>query len=341
MRNRNRRRGFAKTHQTCPCPQHERACFSTFHDDPNSGYCHACARVVRSGHRAQPTSPLARAYEPSIEHVFVPEDVVDQTTQPIARVVNAFSNFDDYHEALTTYTEHRADGIDHTDALRLSGYDSVMRNRLTEISGMVSQLPGFFREMIRRTRVPHILTAFNVGYNAYHQVVFWITNSSGRICNGHAVHYNGLNRNPFLQTRYLYRSAEGFHVSAFFGAEQLMTGAMSWTKRDFDPLAPIVIVEAPKTAMLASVLYPDWIWLAACGTSGVTPAKSAALRGRDVRILFDNDLAGRDGAIRARRVLLEAGAFPSILNPEEVFGGPRPTGWDIGDEVLQILGGRP
>lgn len=341
MRHRNRRRGFAATHQTCPCPQHERSCFSTFRDDPNSGYCHACAKVVHSGHRAQPNSPVVRAEQPYVEQLFVPNDTVANTTQPLSSVIDALSNIEDCREAITAYAEHRAGGVNHTEALRLSGYDAVIRSCITEISSIVSQLPGYFRELIRRTRIPHILTAFNVGRITDHQVVFWITDTKGRVCNGHVVHYDGLNRNPFRQTRYLYRSAEGYYVSAFFGAEQLMTGAMSWTKRLFDPLAPIVIVEAPKSAMLAAMLYPDWIWLASCGTSGVTPAKAKELRGRDVGILFDNDLAGRDGAIRARQVLLEAGASPRVLNPEEVFGGPRPTSWDIGDEVLQILGGRP
>lgn len=54
------------------------------------------------------------------------------------------------------------------------------------------------------------------------------------------------------------------------------------------PTDPIVLVESEKTAMLMSVLIPDYIWLASSGAQGVKNAeRNAALKGRRVYLMPD------------------------------------------------------
>jgi|GEM_PF-6968545 len=171
------------------------------------------------------------------------------------------------------------------------------------------------------------------------ELVFWLCGQDGHVRNGQGIRYDGLNRIKSSHARFLYKARDGFRADLLYGAEQLRAEAHSWTGQRHDKQTVVVLVESPKTALLSSVLFPDRIWLASMGTSGVTPTKARDLKGRTVRILFDNDQAGHDGAVRALRVLLHVGAFASILHPEVVFGGPRIEGWDMGDEVTHRLGG--
>jgi hypothetical protein len=254
-------------------------------------------------------------------------------------LVSTFCNAEGFQEVIAEYVELKSNGLDHLAVYRRSGFGVFTRFRLMEISGLLRCLPGFFQQMICWTGVPNILTAFNVGQSNNGAVLFWIIDSTGQVCNAQSIYYNGLNRATNWTTSYLYRSADGYYASAFFGAEQLQRGAVSLTQRQLGPNAPICIVKSPKSAMLASIFHPEIIWLASCGSSGVMNLKSLALRGREVRIMFDIDNSGRDGARRAMGVLSEAGSYSAIVDPETAFGGPRPEGWDIGDEVLKLLGG--
>jgi hypothetical protein len=340
MSNRNRRGGFAKTHQTCPCPLHEIKCFSIFADDPSSGYCFACSQVVRGKSDTVRIVHLDHISTRATRQEFVPGDVLLESTWPIVNFVSTFCNAEGFQEAFTDYVSMKLAGIDHLTAYRRSGFKAFTRSRLPEISGAIRGLPRFFQKIIYLTGMPNVLTAYNIGQSNNGAIDFWIIDTNGRVCNAQCIHYNGLNRDTNATTRYKYQKAEGYMVSAFFGAEQLQRDALSWLKQKFSPHAPICIVESPKSAILAAVLYPEIIWLASCGSSGVTPAKAFALRGREVHILFDNDAAGRNGAQAAMKVLSDAGALPTIMDPEVAYGGPRPVGWDIGDEVLRILGGQ-
>ncbi|MBK7186171.1 MAG: toprim domain-containing protein [Ignavibacteria bacterium] len=259
---------------------------------------------------------------------------------PVVDAVESFANIEGHREAISDYGDLRADGLDHLAAARASGYRAIAESRLPEIRGKINRLPTFFREIIQSTYVPDILSAFNVGISHHGATQFWIVDAYGRICNTQEVFYSGLSRNTDRPLRYKFRTGDGYAVSAFFGSEQLQPGYYSWTQRAFDPFAMIVVVESPKSAMLASILYPSVIWLAACGASGITPTKAHSLRGREVRILFDNDQAGTDGARKGLNVLREAGAFAQIVDPTVFFGGSRPNGWDIGDEALMVIGGQ-
>jgi hypothetical protein len=341
MSNRNRRGGFAKTHQACPCPLHETKCFSIFADDPSSGYCFACSQVVRGKTDIARMSLSDRSGPKPPPQEFIPLDAVLESISPIVNFVSTFSNAEGYQEAFMDYVWLKSAGKDHPKAYRLSGFEAFTRSRLTETSRLVLGLPEFFQQMIYRTGVPNILTAFNVGQSRTGAVLFWIIDSTRRACNAQSIHYQGLNRDMAATTSFMYHSSEGYRVSAFFGAEQLQRGAVSWTQQPFTPNAPICIVESPKSAMLGAVFHPEIIWLASCGSSGVTPAKSSVLTGREVHIMFDNDAAGHNGAQRAMKVLTDAGALPTVIDPVVTFGGPRPEGWDIGDEILQMLGGQP
>jgi len=55
----------------------------------------------------------------------------------------------------------------------------------------------------------------------------------------------------------------------------------------------VAIVESEKSAVIASMFYPDYVWLASGGANGLTKQKTAVLKDRKVLIVPDLDNAGR------------------------------------------------
>lgn len=341
MNKRNNRGGFSKTHQTCPCPRQERKCFSIFADDSGSGYCFACSQVIRGSHQ-KPHADLTPVTKTLLQRQkYVSTSTVLESTGTVIDFVSTFSYIEGYREALSSYQEHRAVGKRHIEAYTISGYRAISESRMPEMKEHLRKLPSFLQQFVITTGVPEVLRNFHVGFHTSGEIVFWIADNNGRVCNGQVVSYDGLSRSKTRPVRYMYRTSDGYPVNAFFGSEQLQNGFLSWTQKPFTPLTLVVIVESPKSALLGSLLHPSAIWLASCGASGVTAAKALALRGREVRVLFDNDAAGHEGAVSAKNVLIEAGAFAQIVTPNDFFGGDRPEGWDIGDEALRVIGDLP
>jgi hypothetical protein len=54
-----------------------------------------------------------------------------------------------------------------------------------------------------------------------------------------------------------------------------------------NPNMPVAIVESEKTAIIASAMIPDFIWLASGSLQGLNPAKCAVLKGRTVMLFPD------------------------------------------------------
>lgn len=340
MKYQSNRGGFSRTHLPCPCPQQEQRCCSEFADSPDLMYCHACARVVRVSNQRRPHYEQRSIKVALPEQRYVNLEMVATTTASVNEFHAIFQCAEGYLECYREYPELRAKGFDHDSAFRQSGWRQWAQTRLVEMNHELVRLPSFAAAFLAATQSPEVLSHFKVGFRDPDEVVYWIIGPDHRISNGHGVKYGGLNRNKNVPARFLFTASEGYRTDEFFGAHQLGIGARTWTGSPFLPDADVMIVESPKSALLCSFMYPDTIWLASCGTSGVTAIKARHLKGRIVKILFDNDESGLTGSNRALSALLEAGARPVILNPEKVFNGQRPNGWDVGDEVLSLLGER-
>ena len=112
--------------------------------------------------------------------------------------------------------------------------------------------------------------------------VFWYIDKDKRIRSGKAMYYheNGhrnKNYNPFYMHSILASQAylpEGWHLRRCLFGEHLLAN---------DPTAPIALVEAEKTAVIASALTEGpALWLAAGGLQYLNETSCAALKGRKV-----------------------------------------------------------
>lgn len=109
----------------------------------------------------------------------------------------------------------------------------------------------------------------------------------------------------------------------------------------YDATTPIVLVESEKTAVLASFMMPQWIWLASGGAKAITKEIASPLRDRVVLIMFDCDHAGRDAAAKAADVIAGIGGKPI----HQIDGKPvqdhvftaAADGYDFADYVMDML----
>lgn len=142
------------------------------------------------------------------------------------------------------------------------------------------------------------------------------------------------------------------HERCLFGEHWLADGAAMIDHRDgsprlhsYDSTTPIVFVESEKTAVVASFMMPQWVWIATGGVNGLSQERAAAirdhLRDRIVLIMFDCDDKGREHAAKVAQRIADAGGKPI----HQIDGKPvqdhvftsASDGYDFGDYVMQAL----
>ncbi len=128
-------------------------------------------------------------------------------------------------------------------------------------------------------------------------------------------------------------------VTAFFGAHLL---------KEF-PSNPIALVEAPKTALYASLYFGipksehDLLWLAVYNLSSFNKEKCEVLQGRDVYVFADLSTDGRAFALWSKKVEQLEKVFPDTSftmydyleqHADEVLDKDRENGADLADFLI-------
>lgn len=106
-----------------------------------------------------------------------------------------------------------------------------------------------------------------------------------------------------------------------------------------DTKKPVGIVESEKTAIIASALLPELIWLATGGKDGLSVNKCKVLKGRDV-ILFPDlnayELWGKK-ALDLKKYITGAKFTLSDLLDKNASISEKSMGWDLADFLLNDL----
>lgn len=107
-----------------------------------------------------------------------------------------------------------------------------------------------------------------------------------------------------------------------------------------DPIDNVVaIVESEKSALLGSLVYPRYTWLATGGKCNLTPHKTSALVNRTVILLPDVD-AYDEWKERARLLFLPKRVIVSDLLQRIATDDEREKKIDIGDWLIDFLKAR-
>jgi len=164
-------------------------------------------------------------------------------------------------------------------------------------------------------------------------VVFWYVDKMARVRQPKVAPYNPTNGKR-IQGKYVrdfdvpeqYRNGKGYKPCIF--GEHLITDGQH-----------VCIVESEKTAIVASIMYPNYIWLASGGADklanqwGVNAQTAKALQGNKVQLIVDCDPKGRQGYELAQTELAKVGINCTVVDlfPE------RTDKFDLCDFIVQQL----
>jgi hypothetical protein len=133
---------------------------------------------------------------------------------------------------------------------------------------------------------------YRLGMSRDGGVIFWQIGSSGRIYDGKIMYYRGdCHRDHNHKPTWVMSELKNFYLA---NEPEIATGLPSvhclfGTHLIYPTPRPVAVVEAEKTAVIMSELYPDYLWLAAGGLNELTATKLFPLRGRKIILFPDTD----------------------------------------------------
>ncbi|HET6558348.1 MAG TPA: DUF6371 domain-containing protein [Prolixibacteraceae bacterium] len=160
--------------------------------------------------------------------------------------------------------------------------------------------------------------------------VFWEIDTLGRVRTGKIMLYNPLTgkrvKEPYSHVNWVHKVIKQpeFELKQCLFGEHLLN----------EKAKPIAIVESEKTAVIASVYLPQFIWLAVGGLEGLTAEKCQVLSGRKV-VLFP-DLNGYEKWSKKADELSYMAKFTvSDLLEREANDVERHQGLDLADYLIR------
>ena len=181
---------------------------------------------------------------------------------------------------------------------------------------------------------------YSLGATKYKEVVFWQIDINGKVRTGKIMQYN-----PETGRRIKHKSGAinwvhnklkksdpafaDFRLYQCYFGEHLLR---------LYPCKPVAIVEAEKTAVIASMLFGNYIWLAAGSLNGITVKKSTVLRDRNI-LLFPDTGCFEKWNNKKEEIRNQIFCQIDISNLVETHATPQQShdGYDIADYILDQL----
>lgn len=228
-------------------------------------------------------------------------------------------------------TEEKPEVIDYIPHRYL--LDSMKRY---ELNSFIEGLTRLFRAEVPKG----IIEKYMIGtskreYNGYKSTVFWQVdiNQNIRQCNVIAYDPATLKRikavDPKKLGRYVDPEMEDKNVQCSFFGEHLL--------RDY-PDKTVCVVESEKTAIICSLFYPGYNWLATSGTTGVRWTEKQfceVLQGRTVKLFPDAKKYGKwNDTAHIIAGLISCNISVSDLIEKKATDQERAEGWDLADYLI-------
>jgi hypothetical protein len=165
--------------------------------------------------------------------------------------------------------------------------------------------------------------------------IFWQIDINGQVRSGKVMLYDPLTgkrvKKLFNHVTWVHKTLrlEGFELRQCLFGEHLLAG---------DSISPVAIVESEKTAIIASVYFPQFLWLACGAMQNLNAERCGVLKGRHV-ILFPDLNAFEKWSVRSKELTQQ---LPGILftisnllekNASEV---ERSEGLDLADYLIRF-----
>lgn len=151
------------------------------------------------------------------------------------------------------------------------------------------------------------------------ETIYWNVDKYGRVSSLKRFKYNsdGTRDKTFEKHESYYKIANGYYPGLF--------NAHALSNKD----KTVVLVEAEKTAVLASYLFPNYVWVAS-GGKNLSYDKAIELKGRNIIFLCDADEEGRSVIPKMQDLFKKVGDCKFVsydLFPERI------DGYDVADLI--------
>ena len=200
-----------------------------------------------------------------------------------------------------------------------------------------------FTMFLRRTFAARIdavessIRMYNIGGTDESETIFWQIDRDGRVRGGKIMKYDEYSgkrvKDMDNAVTWIHSRLQSVGViprdwrltQCLFG-EHLINGGNNKT---------IVVVESEKTAVIASIFYPQYIWLATGGKMNLKENNCECLANKNVMFLPDLN-AYDDWVVRAQKVSEAIGFKYVVISDLEsrASGGDREEGLDIADYLI-------
>ncbi|MBV5312759.1 MAG: hypothetical protein JZU47_05650 [Prolixibacteraceae bacterium] len=214
--------------------------------------------------------------------------------------------------------------------------ESILQNSLSNYKH--NHFSTFLKSIFDPASVTHLINTYFIGTskNWPGSTVFWQIDCQGNIRDGKIMLYDPANghriKQPFNHITWAHSALKlkDFNLQQCFFGEHLL---------NLHPTLPVSIVESEKTAVIASVYFPQFIWLATGGKHGckwTTPTVLNFLKGRHIT-LWPDIKAYDDWKLKANE-LSKSGLRVTISNLLEQVStdSEREAGLDIADYLIRF-----
>lgn len=222
----------------------------------NYGYCHSCGTAL--------TPPPTYLDEKGNEYIF---NNVTQTFEPVLQnptntVTQKGKNCN------TLYNNHVQGSIM---PKKYIDYEIVIKTLHTNTENSLLQ---YLRSKYEKDQIDFVKQLYCIGTSKNGGTIFWLINKQGKVQKSKISLYtiNGKRTNRFEVP---YKNEDGYY-NCLYG-EHLLTNNSK----------PIILVESEKTAIVSSIVFPQYLWLAYSGINGLTDKKLQILQNEKIIIVPD------------------------------------------------------
>jgi hypothetical protein len=214
--------------------------------------------------------------------------------------------------------------------------DSIFQNSLSNYKS--NHLITFLKSIFDPSTVNKLVNTYLIGTskNWPGSTVFWQIDTHGNIRDGKIMLYDSATghrvKHPYNHITWAHSALKlkEYNLQQCFFGEHLL---------NLHPTIPVSIVESEKTAIIASVYFPQFIWLATGGKHGckwTTPQVFNVLKGRHIT-LWPDISAYDDWKVKALE-LSKSGLQVSVSNLLEqvATNSEREAGLDIADYLIRF-----
>jgi len=217
----------------------------------------------------------------------------------------------------------------------------TIRFRFVENSASYkSNFVRFLFDHFSDEQIPNVAENYAFGATKNKEVIFWQIDIHGKVRTGKIMQYNPVTgrrikhesgaidwvHNKLKQKKQL---PEDFNLQQCFFGEHLLK---------IYPNKCVAIVESEKSAIIASCIVPDMIWLAAGNLNGLSIEKCHVLKGRNV-MLYPDLGAFEKWSIKALEIQEKHNCKVTVstLLEDEATDSDRTNGLDIADYIITEL----